>query len=70
VVPPEAIWTQPEAVRTLTWVHRGRTVLVAVEADGRAHVRQLLSTDPRDFLDPAWAPGAPVRLEEGVALPP
>lgn len=36
----------------------GRTVLAEVAGDGRVRVRQLLSTDPNDFLDPAYAPGA------------
>ncbi len=34
-----------------------RTCLVRVGPDGRRRVERLLSTDPRDFLDPRWQPG-------------
>jgi hypothetical protein len=46
-----------------------RTVLVAVGGDGRGRVRQLLSTDPRDYLDPALAPGATIDLAPGGVRP-
>ncbi len=35
----------------------GRVCVVRVGADGRRRLDRLLSTDPRDFLDPRWAPG-------------
>ncbi|MCL8208011.1 MAG: YlzJ-like family protein [Actinomycetia bacterium] len=35
----------------------GRPCLVRTGADGRRRLERLLSTDPRDFLDPRFAPG-------------
>lgn len=43
----------------------GRTVLAEVGPDGEARMKQLLSTDPQDFLDPAFTPG--VRIGRGPA---
>lgn len=34
-----------------------RTCLVRVGPDGRRRLERLLSTDPRDYLDPRWQPG-------------
>lgn len=58
MVPPETVWAGNDAARTVTVVCAGRTVLADVDGEGQARVRQLLSTDPRDFLEPAFAPGA------------
>ena len=45
-----------EAAATLMWVN-DRACLVQVGPDGRRRLERLLSTDPRDFLDPRWQPG-------------
>ncbi len=41
---------------SLARVHQ-RTCLVRVGADGQRRLERLLSTDPRDFLDPRLQPG-------------
>lgn len=45
-----------EAPATLMQVD-ARTCLVRVGPDGIRRLERLLSTDPRDFLDPRWQPG-------------
>lgn len=35
----------------------GRPCLVRTSADGRRYLERLLSTDPRDYLNPRFAPG-------------
>ncbi|MFZ5823326.1 MAG: YlzJ-like family protein [Bacillota bacterium] len=40
----------------------GRILEVEPGSDGTATVQRLLSTDPRDYLDPRFQPGARVRV--------
>ncbi len=49
-------WSEPAPVILASIA--GRRVLVEEAGPGRVRVRQLLSTDPRDFLDSRWLPGA------------
>ncbi|MEW6522137.1 MAG: YlzJ-like family protein [Bacillota bacterium] len=58
IFPPDVVWQDwpvfTDGLRQVAW--HGRTVLVG--SDGR--VERLLSTDPRDFLDPRFQPGSRV----------
>jgi hypothetical protein len=58
VMPPELVWSpQAEAEPQETVVDGPRQVVVARGRDGVRRVCRLISTEPRDFLDPRWQPG-------------
>ncbi len=40
----------------------GRRLIVSPQPDGSARLVRLISTDPADYLDPRWQPGAAVSL--------
>lgn len=40
----------------------GRRVVVAPQTGGWGRVVRLISTDPMDYLDPRWQPGATMSL--------
>lgn len=39
-------------------IHRNKTIFVENNGDGNYKVVQLLSTDPKDFMDPQYQPGS------------
>ncbi len=40
----------------------GRILQVIPGAGGAGTIERLISTDPRDYLDPAWQPGSQIAL--------
>lgn len=67
IMPPEVVFqespdkTQP---RYSVAEYRGEKVIVAHMQDNHYAIKQLLSTCPCSFLDPAFKPGSMVRGEE------
>ncbi|MFZ3576660.1 YlzJ-like family protein [Virgibacillus sp. DJP39] len=39
-------------------IHQNRSVYVEKNKDGKYQILQLLSTDPHDFMNPSYQPGA------------
>ena len=61
VTPPEDVWNPqgPASGPLLLWRRHGsRMLCLRLLADGQAQVERLISTEPRDFLDPSFGPGA------------
>lgn len=54
--PERIFWSEPAPVLLVSM--GGRRLLVEQVGSARVRVRQLLSTDPRDFLDARWIPGS------------
>lgn len=55
----EEVWAgalRDDSAQCLAEVHQ-HTCLVRVGPDGQRRLERLLSTDPRDFLDPRLQPG-------------
>lgn len=42
--------------------HHGRTLMVEPISAAHARVVRLISSDPADYLDPAWQPGRVITL--------
>lgn len=42
--------------------HQGRTLYVEETSDGNYQLLQLLSTDPNDFMDTTYVPGATFKM--------
>jgi len=57
VVPPERIFDDSSPRRFSLYQYLGRLLYVEDRSGGDMVIVQLLSTDPADFLDPAFAPG-------------
>lgn len=65
IIPVEDIFRGVNDAPTPTlWSYRGRLVYVEEDQFGSGRVVRLVSTDPRDFLDPEFAPGT--RLWAGI----
>lgn len=60
VMPLELVFqnTQGEVDRFVEMTYLGRQIISRVDASGSRQVARLLSTDPYDFLDPRFSPGA------------
>jgi len=58
VIPAETIFQEDLGRRQSLWRHRGRMMYVEEDQLGSALVVRLLSTDPKDHLDPTLRPGA------------
>ena len=52
----------PPAPAAMEMRVEGRLLQVLPGANGTGMVQRLLSTDPQDYLDPRWQPGAQVSL--------
>lgn len=58
IMPPEWVWSPPGEAEATEVVAQGtRQVVLARGTDGSRRVARLISTEPRDFLDPRWQPG-------------
>lgn len=59
IYPPEVVLTQAESSepRYFTVELDGRAFVLEMK-DGRAQIVRLLSTNPRDYLNSRWQPGA------------
>lgn len=55
---------EPQPPAAMEMMVEGRLLQVLPGQNGRGTVQRLLSTDPQDYLDPRWQPGAAVSLEE------
>lgn len=62
IMPTELIFPVETAGETNLINRDGRSILARRDADGW-RVERLLSTDPADFLDPRWQPGAVLGTE-------
>ncbi|BAS28385.1 YlzJ-like family protein [Limnochorda pilosa] len=61
IYPPEMVLEEAEAARVLVEMAvGGRRILAARGPDGGWALERLLSTDPADYLNPAFQPGAAV----------
>jgi len=63
IIPEEVIFdVQYDAMQSTgelkQMMYRGREVVVQPQKDGKAMIMQLLSADPRDFLDTCFSPGS------------
>lgn len=63
IVPDEIVFGSPEAARRRLASYRARRVVCEATPDGW-RIATLLSTDPRDYLDPRLEPGRLVPSEE------
>lgn len=62
VLPADLVWQGFDEAPAFHVVYQaGRILLVRQEAPGRGRVEALWSTDPMDFLNPAWQPGRLLR---------
>lgn len=52
----------PQASACVELRVEGRLLQVLPGDGGMGTVQRLISTDPRDYLDPRWQPGAPITL--------
>lgn len=52
----------PEAEACVECAVEGRLLLVTPGAHGTGVVQRLISSDPQDYMDPRWQPGAVVPL--------
>jgi len=63
IVPPEVVFSRDGETRPRVWEEMesdgARRVLVRRDGDGRAVIERIISTEPRDYLDPALQPGRP-----------
>jgi hypothetical protein len=70
---PGVLWTampielvveglEPQATACVEQWVEGRLLLVTPGAGGVGTVQRLVSSDPFDYLDPRWQPGAVLRL--------
>lgn len=62
--PQEGMFAAAEGAVRLTVLREHRVLEVEMDREGPRLVR-LISTDPADYLDPRWQPGAPVALRPG-----
>lgn len=46
--------------------HHGRTLMVEPVTTAHARVIRLVSSDPADYLDPAWQPGRIISMAPNV----
>lgn len=53
---------EPDLPASVEAVIEGRLMQVLPTGDGMAVVQRLLSSDPRDYLEPRWQPGERVHL--------
>ncbi len=58
IYPPEVVLGQPESAgpNYMSVEMDGRSFLLEA-ADGQMRIVRLMSTDPRDYLNPDWQPG-------------
>lgn len=58
VMPLELVFENVATPQTFVELRQGkRLFLLQPQPDGRAKLVRLISSDPRDFLNPAWQPG-------------
>ncbi|NLG83493.1 MAG: ribonuclease [Firmicutes bacterium] len=66
IVPPEVVMAEDEdgeiALEEEVLLPGGARLLFRPDGKGRGIVSRLISTDPRDFLDPRFTPGAGIRV--------
>ncbi|MGQ9778900.1 MAG: YlzJ-like family protein [Bacillota bacterium] len=66
IIPPEVVMAEDEAgeipVEEEILLPGGVRLLFRSDGRGRWVVSRLLSTDPQDFLDPRWTPGARIHV--------
>lgn len=71
ILPPETVWADAAAGAAeppLLWVVVGPHRLVGLRRDpaGGARIERLVSTEPRDYLNPLLQPGMPFPLPSGA----
>lgn len=59
IYPMELVFQSAEEPHYFT-VSLGHRTFVLETADGQARLVRLISSDPRDYLDPRWQPGTTV----------
>ena len=66
IIPPEVVFAEEfegeeKRGRETTVTIGGVTLLVEPDGFGRGTINRVISTNPEDYLDPRWQPGARVR---------
>jgi hypothetical protein len=62
IYPPEVVMqSKEEEPGYLTLDIQGKTLVLRL-VNGQAQIERIISTDPRDYLDPKWQPGTKVNL--------
>lgn len=59
IMPEDIIMADSDKIKTAQeYSYRNRRILGYPAADGKVCIIQILSTNPRDFLDPRFQPGS------------
>jgi len=60
IVSDEVLWHQEEPPKQQMELRLGnKVVILDVDPAGSARVSRLISSDPADYMDARWQPGAP-----------
>lgn len=63
IIPPEVVLRPADGPAAVLWeeveASGARRLILRRDADGRVVIERIISTEPRDYLDPALQPGQP-----------